>query len=379
MRNKILQVAPVVFSAAFNSIPASAADMLVFFGTHRSGPGVGFSISRFDSETGTLTSPAFIQQSDAPSFFAIHPDGKHLYTCNSLDTYEGKPGGTLSAYAIDPKTGRLTLLNRKPTGANPCHLSLDRTGRFVLDADYNGASICVYGIETNGSLGNRTAFVRHTGRSIHPERQAGPHPHSILVSPDNHYALVTDLGADKVYVYRFDDSRGTLVPNQPEAVSLSPGSGPRHLKFHPGGKWVYVLNELSNTVAAFRWNSGEGTLKQFQTASIVPADFKGSSTAGEIQVHPNGKFLYASNRGHDSIAMFRIDADTGQLTALGHVSTQGKMPRYFGLDPSGNWILLCNHDSDNVVVYRVDQETGLLRSMGEPVKVPNPFCAQFLQ
>ncbi len=336
-------------------------------------------MAHFDSQTGALTAPEFLEQAEAPSFFVIHPDGKHLYTCNSIANYQDKPEGSISAYSIEPKTGKLTLLNRKPAGgAEPCYLSLDRSGRYVLDANYDGGNVCVYVIQSDGSLGERTAFVQHTGHSVNPERQTRAYAHCIIADPDNRFILVADLGVDKVFVYRFNEKDGSLKPNDPPSVSVKPGSGPRHITFHPSGKFVYVINEMASTVTGFNWNSRKGTLTEFQTVSTLPADFKGFSTCAEIKVHPNGKFLYASNRGRNSIAVFAVDPKNGHLRFIEDVPTRGKMPRYFGFDPTKRWIIVGNHDSDNAVVFRVDDRTGKLTQNGPPIKVPNPFCEQFL-
>jgi 6-phosphogluconolactonase len=379
MRKHLLTLAPIILGTAIATLPNRAADMPVLFGTHRSGTDIGFSLAHFNPETGALSRAEFVQESEAPSFFVLHPDGKYLYTCNSIGTYEGKPEGTLSAFAVEPNTGRLTFLNRRPTGgADPCHVSLDHTAHYALTANYDGGNICVYALQKDGSLGKRTAFVQHTGTSVNPQRQAAPHPHSIALDSDNRFALVPDLGADKVFVYRFDDTVGSLAPNAPPSVSLPPGSGPRHSVFHPNRKLVYVINELSNSITAFRWNSSIGTLSEFQTLSTLPPDFKGTSTAAEIQLHPNGRFLYGSNRGHDSIAVFAIDPQTGRLTPVEHAPTLGAKPRHFDFDPTGKWMLVCNHDSNSVTVFRVDDRTGKLTSTGRPLAVPDPFCAQFL-
>lgn len=380
MRRNILRAAPVIVGAALAPLSGHAADMLVYFGTHRTGPNVGFSLARFDSETGALTRPEFLEEADAPAFFVIQRDGKQLYSCNSIDRYRDQPQGSVSAYAIQPRTGRLTLLNREPTGgAGPCYVSLDRTGRFALVANYNGGSVCVYGLQPDGRLGRRTAFVQHTGHGVHPQRQTSPHPHSVLLEPGNRFALVPDLGLDRILVYRFDANSGALTPNDPPSAPVAPGSGPRHLAFHPNRKWAYVVNELTNSITAFSWNADRGSLEEFQTVSTLPADFKGSNTAAEIAVHFNGLFLYASNRGHDSIAVFGIDPKTGRLRSVEHVSTRGKMPRNFALDPSGKWLLVANHDSDNAVLFRVDGKTGKLTQTGGPLAAPNPFCVRFLR
>lgn len=358
---------------------AGAADESVLFGTSRSGPGIGFSAGRFDPSSGALSRPAFLSEAEAPSYFVVHPDGKHLYACNAIDTFQGKQDGSISAYALEPGSGRLTLLDRKPSGGgDPCFISLDRTGRYALAANYNGGSVCVYAILPDGSLGSRTAWVRQTGRSVNPDRQTRAHAHCILTDPENRFALAADLGADRVFVYRFNAGDGSLTPNDPSSVSLKPGSGPRHISFHPNGKFVYVINELASTVAAFNWDSAKGTLAEFQTVSTLPPGFAGPSTAAEIEVHPNGRVLYASNRGDDSLAVFAIDPVRGGLAWVERVPARGRTPRFFTLDPAGKWLLQLNHDSDNAVLFRIDEGTGRLTATGTPVPAPNPFCARFL-
>jgi 6-phosphogluconolactonase len=351
-----------------------AADLYVYFGTHRSGPGLGFSLAHFDTDTGVLTRPEFLLEAVEPAYFVIHPDGKHLYTCNS-----GKQTDLVSAYEINPKTGRLTLLNRKSAGgADPSYIVLDQTARYALVANYQGGSIATLPIGPDRLLGDRTGFAQHTGRSVNPQRQTRPFAHSIIVDPGNRFALVADLGVDKVFVYRFDAKSGALAPNDPPFAAVRPGSGPRHLKFHPNGKWVYLINEMGCTVTGFRWNETRGSLTEFQTVSTLPEGFAGTNTCAELQIHPNGRFLYGSNRGHDSLVMFAIDPATGALTLVERVSSQGKWPRNFTFDPTGKWILVCNHNSDNAVVFRVDGTTGRLTPVGPSVEVPYPFCARFL-
>ena len=353
---------------------ANAADMYVYFGTHRSGPGIGFSLAHFDTDTGVLTRPEFIMEAVEPAFFVIHPDGRHLYTCNS-----GKTTGSVSAYEINPKTGKLTLLNQKPSGgADPSYITLDKTSRYALVANYQGGSIAVLAINPDHSLGDRTGFAQHTGHSVNPDRQTRPFAHSIIVDPGNRFALVADLGLDKVFVYRFNEKDGSLTPNDPPFTTVKPGSGPRHVKFHPNGQWVYVINEMACAVTGFNWDAAKGSLTEFQTVSTLPEGFTGTNTCAELVIHPNGRFLYGSNRGHDSLAVFAIDQATGKLMLVQRVSSRGNWPRNFTFDPTGKWILCSNHNSDNVAVFRVDAETGKLAQVGKPISVPFPFCARFL-
>jgi 6-phosphogluconolactonase len=356
---------------------AKAADMFVYFGTHTSGPGKGFSLAHFDTDTGKLTKPKFLIEDEMPSFFVIHPDGRHLYTCNSTNTLHGE--GWISAYAIEPTTGQLTLLNRKSSGGpNPSYITLDKTGRYALVANYQGGNVTVTEINPDGSLGDRTGLDQHTGHSVNPERQTRPYAHSVIVDPSNRFALNADLGLDKLYVYRFNDKNGSLTPNDPPFATVTPGSGPRHVKFHPNGHWVYLINEMAGTVTGFNWDAAKGSLTEFQTVSALPPGFTSTNTSAELEIHPNGRFLYGSNRGHNSLAVFAIDQSTGKLSLVEHVSTQGKQPRNFTFDPTGRWILCTNHDSNNAVVFRVDGTTGRLTPVGAPVEVPMPFCERFL-
>ncbi|HMD60243.1 MAG TPA: lactonase family protein [Opitutaceae bacterium] len=351
----------------------AAAEMFVYFGSHGFGPNIGFSLARFDSETGLLTQPRFLLEAREPAFFVIHPDGRHLYACIS-----GEPGG-VAAYAIDPQTGALTFLNRELAGGgDTSFISLDRTGRYALAANYDGGSAAVFAIRPDGALGDWTAFVQQAGRGADPVRQTHAYAHSIVPDPTNRFALVADLGVDKVFVYRFDARDGTLKPNDPAFAAVAPGSGARHVRFHPNGRWVYVINEMASTISGFNWASASGALAEFQTVSTLPAGFSGKNATAEVEVHPNGRFLYASNRGDDSLAFFAIDQDTGRLGLVGHVPSGGRMPRNFALDPTGNWIICTNHDSDNAVVFRIDASTGRLVQAGRPVSVPSPYCERFL-
>jgi 6-phosphogluconolactonase len=363
----------LVAGIIFGLTPAHAADMFTYFGTQRSGTNIGFSLAHFDTDTGVLTQPEFLLESPAPAFFTIHPDGRHLYAGNA-----GTPGA-VSAYEIEPHTGHLKLLNRVPAGGvGTCYVSLDKSGRFLLAANYTAGNIAVFAIQPDGSLGERTAFVQQTGSSVNPQRQTHAYAHCIITDPSNRFVLVADLGVDKVFVYRFNQKDGSLAPDNPPFVNIKPGSGPRHVKFHPNGRWAYVISEMASTITAFNWDSTHGALAEFQTISALPADFKDTSTGAEVEVHPNGKFLYASNRGHDSIAVFAVDQTTGRLTLVEHVSSGGKTPRYFTFDPTGKWILCSNHGNDNAVIFRVDENTGKLTQNGQAVPAPYPFCEQFL-
>jgi len=314
--------------------------------------------------------PELAVETESPSFLVVHPNGRFVYAAN-------EPKNALSAFSIDA-SGQLKFLNSVPSrGAGPCHVAFDKTGKWLFTANYDGGSIAAFPVHADGSLGEAAAFVQHSGSSVNKERQEGPHAHSVNISPDNKFLLVTDLGLDEILVYRFDAAQGTLTPSDPPFAKVAPGSGPRHLAFAKDGRFAYVINEMLSTVTAFSYDPTRGTLREIQTLSALPPDFKGSSEAAEIAIHPNGRFLYASNRGHDSIALFAIDPSTGKLTAQGHVSTQGKTPRNFAIDPTGAILYAANEASGNVVEFRIDPKTGSLTPEGKVFEVPKPVCVTF--
>jgi len=331
-------------------------------------------------QTAELSDPVLAGETANPSFLAIHPSGDYLYAVGELGQFGGKRSGAVSAFRIDRPTGKLELLDQQPSrGAGACHLVVDGSGKNVLVANYSGGSIAVLPIPDDGQLDEATAFVQHEGSSVNPRRQKGPHAHSINVAPDNRFAFVADLGLDKVLVYRFDAKNGTLAPNNPAWATVKPGAGPRHFAFHPGGKSAYVINELHSTVTAFAYDARQGVLTERQTLSTLPDGFDGDSTTAEVQVHPSGKFLYGSNRGHDSIAVFAIDGETGRLTLVEHESTQGQTPRNFGIDPTGTFLLAANQKSHTVVIFRIDRDTGELAPTGHKVDVPSPVCVKLIR
>lgn len=358
---------------------AVAQDNLVFFGTHSAGPQKGISVAHFNSETGVLTKPELVVEAPAPAYFILHPDGKHLYVCNSNDFAKGYTGQTISAYRIDPKNGNLTLLNQQSSGgADPSFNWMDASQRFVLVANYKGGSVTVIALNPDGSLGKITANIKHVGKSVDTVRQTQPYAHSVKLDPTNRFALVADLGLDKLFVYRFNQETGALTQNDPPFVRVSPGSGPRHIAFHPNGKFVYLINEMACTIMSFAWESATGTLTELQTSSTLPSNYQGTNACAEIEVHPNGKFLYASNRGHESLAVFAINDTTGKILLLEHIPTQGHSPRNFTFDPTNKWIVVTNHNSDNVMVFKVDEKSGHLTPNGNPVPIVYPFCIRFL-
>jgi 6-phosphogluconolactonase len=352
-------------------LPAAAADLTVYFGTHTAGPGKGFSVSHFDTVTGILSKPEFLLETPAPAYFVIAPGGRRLYACNST--------GFVSAYSIDPATPQLKLINQKPSGGgDPSYISLDRTGRYVFVANYDGGNIAAWALEPDGSLGERTAFVQHRGSSVNPQRQSHAFAHSIRVDSTNRFVLVADLGLDKLFVYKFNVKDGSLAANDPPFAKAAPGSGPRHVVFHPNGRWVYLITEMGNTIMLFDWDPRRGALSEVQTVSTLPKTFQGVSTCAEIQVHPSGRFVYASNRGPDSIAVFSVDGKTGRLTLIQDVQSGGDTPRNFDMDPTAHWLLVTNHGSNTAMVFRIDQQTGRLTPTGQPLDVPSPFCPRFL-
>ncbi len=334
----------------------------------------GIYVYRF--EAGRITPLGLAAKSVNPSFLAL---GRHkfLYAVNETQDYQAQKSGGVSAFSIDRKTGKLNFLNEVASGGtDPCFISLDKTGEFVFVANYSSGSVATFSLRGDGGLGERTAFVQHKGSSVNPERQEGPHAHSIEVSPDNRFVLAADLGLDELLVYRFD-ARGLLQPNQPPFAKANPGAGPRHFVFDPSGKYVYLVSEMQSSVTVYSYDAARGALHEMQMINALPGDFAGESTAAEIAIHPSGRFLYTSNRGHDSITVFAIDPGRHTLSVLGHVPTQGKTPRNFAFDPSGNFLLAANQDSNNIVVFRVDPKTGGLTPTGQVLDVPAPVCVVF--
>ncbi|HXA67641.1 MAG TPA: beta-propeller fold lactonase family protein [Bryobacteraceae bacterium] len=373
------------FYAAQASPPAkatrtNAGDRTMYVGTYTRGASKGIYGYRFDSLTGKSAPIGLVAETENPSFLAIHPSQRFLYAANEISKYEGQSAGSVSAFAIDPGTHALKLLNRVSSrGAGPCHVAVDKTGKWLFVANYNSGSVAAFPIHEDGSLGEASAFFQHAGSSLNKERQSGPHAHVVALSPDNRFVLVADLGLDRVFSYRVDSSNGGLAANDPAFVMLAPGSGPRHLAFRPDGKFVYSINEMLSTVTAFRYDASRARLKELQTLSTLPNGWSGSSTTAEIVVHPNSRFLYASNRGDDSIAIFRIDPSRGALTFVDRTPTQGKTPRNFAIDPSGAFLLAANQDSGSIVTFRIDPSTGRLASSGDALEVPSPVCILFAQ
>ena len=353
---------------------ASSVDTLVYVGTYTGRGSEGVYVYRLDSSTGGLASVGKVAGLENPSFLAIDPKGRCVYAVR-----ESGRDGAVVALSRNPATGELTVLNEQPSGGQgPCYVTVDDEGRFLLVANYGSGHVAVLPIADDGRLSPPSSVVQHTGSGINPARQKGPHAHSIVLDAANRYVLAADLGIDKVMVYRFDSQQGKLLPHQPPFAQCAPGSGPRHIAFHPNGKYVYVIEELSSTVELFAYDANAGTLKLLQRISTLPEGFQGTSTCADIHVHPSGRFLYGSNRGHDSIAIYAIDDKTGRLRLTGHESIQGKTPRNFAIDPSGAFLLAANQDSDTIVSFRIDQDTGALWPTGQTCRVSMPVCVKMV-
>ena len=358
--------------AAPSAAEPNPAAYLVYIGTFTGHGSKGIYLMRLAG--GTLSPPELVAKAESPSFLVLHPSHHFLYTVNEVDQ------GAVSAFSVDP-LGKLTKLNQQPSaGRGPTHVATDRSGKNVLVANYGSGSVALLPVDEDGKLQPPASIDQHLGKGSDPSRQEGPHAHCVNVDPENRYVLSADLGLDKVFVYKLDANAHTITPNDPPAVQVSPGAGPRHIAFHPSGKYVYVTNEMACTVNAFRWDGSAGQLHPFQEISTLPADFQGNKSTAEIMVHPSGNFLYVSNRGDaNSIARFRIDPSDGKLTMLGTTPTKGKTPRSFGIDPGGEFLLAANQDSDNVALFRIDASTGDLTDTGVNVKVPTPVCVTFLR
>ena len=335
---------------------------------------------RFDDASGKLSPIGAVAETENPSFLAVHRNGKYLYAVNETSKFGDEDSGAVSAFSINRKTGKLTLLNQAPSrGAGPCYISLDKTGRYVLVANYDAGTVAVFPVQEDGQLGKYTGFARHSGRGVNKERQEGPHAHWISTSPDNQFVLSADLGIDRILVSRFHLPDGAFTPNKSNpGAKLKAGAGPRHAAFSPSGKFLYVASELNSTVTAFSYNAKDGALHELQALSTLPRDFSGDNDVAEIGVHPSGRFLYVSNRGRDSIAAFSIDPRKGTLKPIADIATQGKTPRNFAIDPTGKFLLVANQESNDIVVFHIDPATGSLTLTGQVAEVPAPVCIVFL-
>jgi len=351
----------------------------VYIGTYTRKGSKGIYVYQLDMATGALTPAAEPAETPNPSFLALHPNGRFLYAVSQTKKIKGeRPKGALRAFAIDPATGALSLLNQQLSqGQGPCHISVDATGQALLVANYSSGNVAALPITADGTLGEAASVHQHEGSGADPRRQRGPRAHSITVDPGNRFAFAADLGIDKLMAYRLDADAAKLTPTDPASVPLAPGAGPRHIAFHPQGTAVYVVNELNCTVTAFAYDDTTGKCTERQVIPTLPKDIEKGDTCADIHVSPDGRFLYASNRGHDSLACFRIDPKTGDLTPAGHTPVLGKTPRNFGIDPTGTFVLVANQNSGNVVVFRRNPQTGALTPAGHQIEISMPVCVKF--
>lgn len=357
----------------------AAGQHLIYAGTYTSASSKGIYLLRMNMATGELTLPELVAEAINPSYLAIAPGGRNLYAVNEVSTINGQPGGGLTAFAIDSRTGRLRRLNEVGTrGASPCYVSVTPDGRYVLAANYSGGNVIVVPAGGDGSLGSATDFEQHQGSGADPQRQSGPRAHSIIISPDRKWCVAVDLGIDRVMVYRWDEKAGKLEPNDPPFFAARPGAGPRHIAFHPNGRLACLINELDSTLVSCAWDARKGEFKEIQTVTTLPEGFKGTNYCADVHFHPGGRFVYGSNRGHDSLAIWRFDDRTGRLDLVGHESTGGRNPRNFVIDPTGRWLLAANQASDSIVVFRIDATTGRLTRTGAPTSLSLPVCLKFL-
>jgi 6-phosphogluconolactonase len=362
-----------------------AIPTFVYVGTYTGPKSKGIYLFRLQTENLevsqniTLVPLGLAAETPSPSFIELDLKRRLLFAVNELNEFEGKPTGAVSAFSIDSATGMLRLLNQRPSmGTGPCHLVLDKARRNLLVANYGSGSVSVLPVAPDGRLGAAADVVQHTGKSVNPERQKGPHAHCVALDPANRFAFVCDLGLDKILAYRFDVEHGKLTPHAPPFAQVKPGAGPRHMVFRPDGRFAYVVNEMNSTITAFAYDSATGVLKELQTVSTLPEYFDGANSGAEVDVHPSGKYLYVSNRGHNSVVLFSVDSGKGTLTYVEEQGTGGSKPRHFGIEPSARHLAIGNQDSDTVLVCRIDAANGRLKPSGVFATVPAPACVKFL-
>ena len=356
-----------------------ADEYWVYFGTYTGGDSEGIYATDFNAQTGETGAIRLVAKTTQPSFVALHPGGKFLYAVNETVEYQGKPSGYVTSFSIDPKTAGLKELNQQASlGGAPCHVVVDHDGKYVLVANYVGGNVVSLAVQDDGRLAASHSSIQHEGQSVNPQRQEGPHAHSVNLDPSGKYAIAADLGTDQLYVHQFDGDAGKLSSSPEKALALKPGAGPRHFAFHPDGKHAFVINELHSTLTALAWDEAKGQFEALETQSTLPGiEVPGNSTA-EVVVHPSGKWVYGSNRGHDSLAIFRWDGQKQELgSAVGHQKTMGKTPRNFAIDPTGRYLFAANQSSGFVTVFKINQNTGGLSEVRR-LSVPNPVCVRFL-
>jgi len=368
--------------AALASTALAGDNFLVYYGTYTGAKtgSKGIYVSKFNAATGELGKPELAGETGSPSFLAIHPSKKFLYSVGEM-AVPGQKGGGVTAFSIELPSGKLTKINQvSSVTGGPCHINLDSTGKMAIVANYGGGSTASYQVKDDGALDGPASHHQHTGSSVNPSRQKEPHAHSVNISPDNRFAFVCDLGTDKVNIYAIDPKSGRMTPHEPAFAKVPAGSGPRHLALHPNGKFVFVNNEITLTETVFAYNAEKGTLTEVETVSTIPEADRSQSglSTAETRVHPNGKFVYVSNRGHDTIAVFECDPTTGKLKLIQNANVEGKTPRNFNLDPSGKWCIAAHQGSNSIALFKVDAETGKLTFTGTKHEVGGPCCVRFL-
>ena len=372
MKNTFIAFCICLFGLQNGQILAQKANLTLYIGTYTRKTSEGIYIYQFNTKTGDFTPLSIAKGIDNPSFLAFSPDHRFLYSCG------GKKGDSVHAFAIDKQTHYLTLLNGQSLGggAGICHVAVDKTGRWLMTGNYGSGSISILPIQTDGHLSATTQHIQHDGHSINKKRQENAHVHSINIAPNNTDVFVPDLGMDKIVAYRLNAQTGQFTEGVPAFIKTAAGAGPRHFTFHPNGKFAYVIQELDATVTAFNYKNG--TLEPFQTIKTLPDDYTGLKWSSDIHISPDGKFLYGSNRAHESLAIYKIDKKTGQLTLVGLQSVNGKTPRNFAIDPTGRFVLVANQDSDNITIFKRHKKTGLLTATGKEIKLSQPVCLKFL-
>ncbi|MDH4092291.1 MAG: lactonase family protein [Cyclobacteriaceae bacterium] len=376
MKRSLLVLMAILFVHALQAQPSNE---ILYVGTFSVRGSEGIYAFSFDRVKRTLKLLQKVPSLESPSYLAIHPTGKFLYSVNRGKADVTDNGGSVSAYGIDPKSGKLSGLNHRPSyGDGPCYISVDKTGEYIFIANYSEGNLVVLPLFDDGIIGNPSDAKKYVGNSINPARQAGPHIHSAVISPDNKFLYASDLGTDKIYIYEFNSSNGTLTPAKTPEVSVNPGSGPRHFTFHPSGKFAFLAEELTSSVCSFSVNKLTGALTIIQdTVKSLPESFKATNTSADIHTDTKGKYLYLSNRGLNSVSIFSI-SPTGKISLIGQQPSGGKTPRNFLIDPKGEFIFVANQDSDSIVMFRINPKTGKLIAVGKPVKVPSPVCLKLL-
>jgi 6-phosphogluconolactonase len=373
----LFQLLALIFMSAALPTQSSAADPVVFVSAFAPGEDGAIHAYGFDSKSGKLTLLKRTTDVENPFFMALSDDGKFLYSIHALK-FGGDENEEVAAYKLDGRSGKLSLLNRQTShGLASCYVDVDATGKTVVVSNYSSGDVASYPVRENGELGESVSYFKHVGASVDPKRQKGPNAHSIVISPDNKFAFSADLGIDKIMIYQLEAATARLTPNDPASADLPPGSGPRHLTFHPNGKFLYAINEMGNTVSVFAYDSTKGTLTDLQITSTIPDSFEGVTHTADLKITPDGKFLYGTNRGHDTIASYQI-GDEGKLTLLKIVPSLGKGPQNLAITPDGGHLICANMPGNNVVVFKIDSESGDLTSVGEPIEIPKPVCIMIL-